>query len=247
MSKRRFSVLAIGFSVLVGLLVILLAVNSLRRSSHIVLPRPESSSSEEGNGSGSDGIVRLEVTPDTVQAVIATLSRPERYGRILRLESFWSGGSAVTQVSVRVDGDWSRTDLTRPSKQVRHTITDGKTTWIWYNSERNVYTAAAGDISPDEEQQIPTYEDILLLDPESITQADYRSLGDIPCVYVETAESENGYVQRYWVSVETGLLAGAERLQNGETVYRMSEQADETVSVSEADFKLPDGTALRND
>ena len=47
-------------------------------------------------------------------------------------------------------------------------------------------------------------------------------VSDVRCIYVETAEDEWGYAQRYWVSVDTGLLVVAERLQKGETVYRMA-------------------------
>ena len=60
----------------------------------------------------------------------------------------------------------------------------------------------------------------------------------------ETAEDAWGYAQRYWVSVDTGLLVVAERLQKGETVYRMAAlEADQTAPPAET-FTLPDGTDL---
>ena len=109
--------------------------------------------------------------------------------------------------------------------------------------KRQVYETAAGDIDPDAEQRLPTYEDILSLPVEDIAAADYRTFSDIPCLYVETGERD-GYVQRYWVSVESGLLVGAEKLQNGETVYRAAERPEESPAVATADFTLPDGTVL---
>ena len=79
---------------------------------------------------------------------------------------------------------------------------------------------------------------------EQIIQADYRMVSDVRCIYVETAEDDWGYVQRYWVSVDTGLLVVAERLQKGETVYRMAAlEADQTAPPAET-FTLPDGTDL---
>ncbi len=78
-----------------------------------------------------------------------------------------------------------------------------------------MFSGPAGDISPDAEQAIPTYEDVLALPPEHIAQADYRMVSDVRCIYVETAEDDWGYTQRYWVSVDTGLLVVAERLQDG--------------------------------
>ena len=99
-------------------------------------------------------------------------------------------------------------------------------------------------LTQDAEQGILTYEDILALPPERIAAADYRALEGVNCIYVETAEDDWGYVQRYWVSVDTGLLVVAERLQKGETVYRMAAlEADQTAPPAET-FTLPDGTDL---
>ena len=245
MGKRRFNAISIGFAVLILLTVALLGANSLRRSSHIVLP-PAGSASSAGTETpnGSQATTRIEVRPDTVQAAIATLSRPESYGRVLTAEYFWSGGSASTQAVVKVSGGFCRVDLTGLDGRVRHSVTDGRKTWIWYDSERSAYETAAGDIDADAEQRLPTYEDILSLPVEEIAAADYRSFSDIPCLYVETGEDGWGYVQRYWVSVESGLLVGAEKLQHGETVYRAAQRPEESPSVTTEDFTLPDGTAL---
>ena len=170
------------------------------------------------------------VSPETVQAAIATLHRPETYSRSVTVEYLWSGGSSSTEMSVFVSGGWTRTDRTMADGQVRHTFTNGEGTYIWYNSESDVFSGPAGTISPDMEQAIPTYEDVLALQPERIAQADYRMVSDVRCIYVETAEDDWGYTQRYWVSVDTGLLVVAERLQEGETVYRMASlTADQSV------------------
>ena len=68
----------------------------------------------------------------------------------------------------------------------------------------------------------PTYESILDLPVEDIAAADYRSVSDVNCIYVETVQDPEGYTQRYWVSVETGLLVASERLLEEETIYRMA-------------------------
>ena len=159
-------------------------------------------------------------------------------------EYLWNGGSSTSEITVSASGGWSRTDRTLPDGQTRHAITNGETTYIWYNSETDVFTGPAGEISPDAEQTIPTYEDVLALAPEQIAQADYRMVSDVRCIYVETAEDDWGYVQRYWVSVDTGLLAVAERLQDGETVYRMAALTVDETAPDAKTFTLPDGTAL---
>ena len=246
MEKRRVSRVAVGFIVLVVLVIVLMFSNSLRRSSRITLPPAGSAAGETGQdpSAGGAGLDVIAVTPETVQAAIATLDRPEQYSRVIRVEQFWNGGSGSFETTVTVSGRWTRTDRVLADSQTRHTITDGETTYIWYGAEEDVFIAPAGNISPDDEQAIPTYEDILELPAEIITAADYRAASGVNCIYVETAEDGSGYSQRYWVGVETGLLVASERLLDGETIYRMASLTAD-LSVPPADrFLLPDGTVL---
>ena len=224
MEKRKMNRVAIGFIILVVMVLVLMFSNSLRRSSRITLPAENSTSgqTDPDASAGEDALTVIAVTPETVQTAIATLARPEQYSRAIRVEQVWSGGSGSFETTVTVSGRWTRTDRTLSDGQVRHTITDGETTYIWYNSESTVYSGPAGEITPDDEQAIPTYETILELPVEDIAAADYRSVSDVNCIYVETVEDPDGYTQRYWVGVETGLLVASERLLEGETIYRMA-------------------------
>ena len=243
--KRTQKLVTWGIVILVVLVVLLMLVSNLRRSSRVVLP--DTNTSAEGGGdlpAEGGALTVVEVTPETVQAAIETLHRPEAYSRTVTVEYLWTGGSGTIELSTAVSAPWTRVDRTLPDGQVRHTVTNGETTYIWYNSESDVFSGPAGDISPDAEQAIPTYEEVLALPPEQIAQADYRMVSDVRCIYVETAEDDWGYVQRYWVSVDTGLLAVAERLQDGETVYRMAALTVDETAPDAKTFTLPDGTAL---
>ena len=222
MEKRKLNRITAGFIVLVVMVLILMFSNSLRRSSHITLPEEGSSpgqTEDDTNASGGDALTVIAVTPETVQTAIETLTRPRQYSRVIRVEQLWDGGSGSFETTVTVSGRWTRTDRSLSDGQVRHTITDGEITYIWYGSESSVYSAPAGDITPDDEQAIPTYETILDLPVEDIAAADYRSVSDVNCIYVETVQDPEGYTQRYWVSVETGLLVASERLLEGETIW----------------------------
>ena len=77
-----------------------------------------------------------------------------------------------------------------------------------------------------------------------VTAAGYEEREDQPCVYVE-AGTELGYTERYWISVDSGLLVAAETEKDGEVVYAMTARdvvspLDETQGI----FVLPDGTVL---
>lgn len=246
MDKRNLNWITWGFIVLTVLAAFLMLSGTLHRTSHITLPAPGDSQGQtaEDPDTNNDMLTVVEVLPETVQAAIETLSRPENYRRTITIEQFWNGGSGTYEITVTVSGPWTRTDRTMPDGRVRHTITGEGTAYVWYNNEETVYTAPAGEITADNEQSIPTYEDILELPVEEIAAADYRAASGLNCIYVETAQSAEGYTLRYWVSVDTGLLVAAEKLLDGSPVYRMGAPAVDQTETAAADFTLPDGTVL---
>ena len=245
MDKQKLNWVTWGFFILGIVVMGVMLSGSLRRSSHITLPPPgaELEESASNNPPADNMLMVVEITPQPGPAAISSLHRPERYRRTVTVEQIWDGGSGIYETSVTVSGNWTRTDRTLPNGQTRHTITDGQGTYIWYNEEDRVYFAPTGSISADAEQFMPTYEDILGLPTEKILTADYRTLLNIHCIYVEAAEQE-GSTLRYWVSVETGLLIAAERLIGEETVYRMGAPTLEEAEPAMEDFTLPDGTMV---
>ena len=245
--KRRFNFITFAFFALLLLVVLFLVRIAVHRPPAVTLP--PTAETESGDGQASDtqveAIRRVEVTPETVQRVIERLARPESYRRTITVARYWSEGSGESVVETGTAGAWTRLDETRDDL-TRHVITcagEEKRSWVWYGDSRRVYAGAAA-LSADEEQSIPTYEDVLLLDPTSIAAADYRALEEVNCIYVETAPDAGGYVARYWISVDTGLLVSAERLQNGTLVYSMTGLSVNKTAPDAAAFTLPGGEIL---
>lgn len=242
MDKRWRDRITVAFLMVTVAVIAVMLSGTLYRVPRITLP---SGQQPLGPATGTgEALAVVEVTPETVQTAIATLSRPQEYRRTVTVEQLWAGGSGTYEAAAAVSGGWTRTDRTLSGGRVRHVVTDGETTYIWYDSETVVYTVPAGDISADDEQTIPTYEDILELPAAAIAAADYRTISGVNCIYVETAEDPAGYVLRYWVSVDTGLLTVSERLLDGEPVYRMAALSLDQELPTAADFTLPDGTVL---
>ena len=217
------------------------------RTEHIQLPEPgASSSSQEGGGSSQSAELfqRVEVTPQTVQSVIRTLERSTSYYWELTVETFWTGGSSATSVQTWVDGGWSHTRQVLPSGLIRHDLISEDTVYYWYEGSSDYLTAPAEGGSADLAQHIPTYEDVLDLDKDTITQTGYERRDVWPCVYLQVQVSDT-VVERYWISTDTGLLVSAEREQNGQLVYRMTAYTQvQTPCPTTASFALPDGTEL---
>ena len=245
MKKRRVSLIGAAFAVLIVLVLVFLLRLTAHRPPAVVLPETEGAQSGSGVilDEGRGAIQRVEVTPQTVQRVIECLARPENYSRTLTIERYWSGGSGLTSAAVYTAGGWTRVDVAEDGAETRHVITGDGRSWIWYGSDGRVFTGAAA-LSADEEQSIPTYEEILLLDTGRIASADYRTLGEVNCIYVETAQDASGYAERYWVSVDSGLLVASERDDGNRLIYRMMGLDVDIGGAEEQEFRLPNGEFL---
>ncbi len=210
-------------------------------------PQPAESETPQPGGQLADGILLVEVNQKTVQSVIATLTRPESYYREVTLETYWGQeGKATATAQVWVDGGFTRVDTALHGGILEHTIVGDGKRYRWYNNDWDYFTTNAGEKDADLMQKIPTYEDVLALNPEEITDAGYETRGGLACVYVEVAEDELGYRERYWVSVEQGLLVSAETVKDEKIVLKMEAYSVEIPVRSGVSFTLPDGTVLHS-
>lgn len=206
----------------------------------ITLPTPaptDQSVTDEEQALG----VRVEVTPETVQGVIAAMSRLGSYSRTVTTTL----GETAFTAQVQTDGAWTRSVLTAPNGPAVHTLVGPEQVWRWYEGDREAASWPAEEGSRDlEGQRIPTYEDVLVLDKETITAAGYQEKNGASCVYVEVAVPELTQVERYWVSADSGLLWCAETESGGEIVWSMTASLPETPLPGGTEFALPDGTVL---
>ena len=199
-----------------------------------------------GQPGESDGpFIRIEVTPKTVQSVIATLNRPRSYYRELSLE-LWADAetSAVTTAQVWVDDGWTRSSVTMPGGRIQHNLVGGEEHWLWYEGDEAALVFPAEKSVSDTVQRIPTYEDVLELPQRLITAAGYESYAGTDCVFVEIERTELNSRERYWISVSDGLLMAVERVKDDLVVYRMTARSTVSPAPLDSSFALPDGTVL---
>lgn len=245
--KKRMVMAVVIVAVVVLAVLYSFCLNLFAPTPHLELPDPDASQSVNpvGQESGEpDGVV-VEVTPQTVQSLIASLERYESYRRTVTVEYFGGGQSlGVVTAQVWADGGWTRTSAALSSGVVENAVVGEGTLWLWYDSGPKVYAGPADERAADLTQRLPTYEDVLELKRTDITAAGYEERDGQPCVYVEAAGPLDS-VERFWVSVNSGLLVAAETEKDGEVVYAMS--AGDVVSpLDQTDgiFVLPDKTAL---
>lgn len=217
------------------------------RAPHIALPTPGTQSPSSPSGSSTNTQL-LEVTPGTVQAVIATLDRSSSYYRQLSVQTFWDGGSGTTSVQTWTDDGYTHVRALLPTGQVRNSIqTPEGTLYYWYVGGSAVLIAPADSLSEDLAQRIPTYEDVLALDTANISDAGYVDYEGHPCIFVETRSSEQEYIERYWIGVDSGLLVAAQTWKAEQVIYSVNaSSAIQTPCPASASFRLPDGTVLHS-
>lgn len=202
---------------------------------------------QPGQTAGGDQLQRVEITPETVQTVIAqTLKRPETYSRTVTVTTYRGDGTADAQTSrVYVSGGWSRTETDLSGGGIRYTIVGEGMVYRWYDGDRKAVSWPAEEDSADVEgQRIPTYEDVLALETSAIVAAGYETRGGVSCILVETGEGTLGYRQRYWISVSSGLLQAAEILEGDRLIYQMTAGEADLSGENARRFALPDGTLL---
>ena len=247
MDKGHRNLLAVLVAVVMAVaLFSAFSINLFRQTPAVILPSlpPVATDTVPDQGEAGD-YRRVEVTLDTVQQVVATLERPDSYSRTVNIEMVGGAGDtgAIT-ATVTVDGGWTMSQLTLPDGRVCHSIVGEGKRYVWYDNQRRWQEYDASERSADLAQRLPTYEDILAVDRERIVEAQYVLTGALPCLYVVVEEPELGYLESYWVSVDTGLLVRSESSKNGEVFYRMSGYTVEAPAAPGLSFALPDGTEL---
>lgn len=247
MDRGHRNLLAVLIALVIGAaLFSAFSVNLFHQTPAVVLPTivptPDATVTPGHDAGDYD---RVEVTTDTVQAMIATLERPDSYERTVTVETLGEDGVfGVTTAWVVVDDGWTQVEATLPDGRVCHSIIGDGKRYVWYDREDHWSEYPAQERTADLTQRLPTYEDVLDLPRDSIVETTYALSGSLPCIYVAVSEPELGYVEGYWVSVDTGLLVHAESAKEGETFYRMSGYTVETPAARGRSFALPDGTLL---
>ena len=252
MGANKTVILSIAAAVLIAA-VVLFALNYPRlkpEDTEVRLPDVPVSEAGDKNGDGADNASAspegLTVSPDNVREVIKVLSRAESYHRVLKAESFWSGGSAEYSIETWAGPEGVRVVSRRTGEdEAKNFLLLGTTLYVWYGNERNYYKTEVGGLVGDAEhladefQMIPTYEDVLALKKSDIADAGYAVLDGTRYIFVKTVKDSLGNEDSFYISLETGLLEMAETVNNGETVYRMETESTELELPASSVFALP--------
>ena len=204
---------------------------------------PETTALPTSSGGGEIGGATLAaVTPETVQAVVATLARPDSYSRRLLVSSYWEGGSRSWMIQV-----WEKNGATRiritsqeAGEADKNLLLKEGEVCIWYGDGPEIYRAeAAKTLSAEILQMIPSCEDLLSLDQKRIEDAGYVNLYGTWRIMAAVREKPTDSLMTYYVSTETGPLEAAERREGDKLVYRMTAEQADLAAPDDEMFLLP--------
>lgn len=203
----------------------------------------------KGELSGEDistDFVQVSVTPKTVQNVIATIERRPSYTGTVTMRMHYDDQVSLSESTVWVDGEWTRVMTSLPNQTMgnQHTIVGGEMAYRWYDYDRAVSQWYASENTADIAQRIPSYHDVLELDVDQISAAGYVEKNGYNCIYVETFLDGLNYWEKYWVSVDTGLLVWAETYYNDQLILQVESGANDQASLTGREFTLPNGKVL---
>lgn len=242
-NRARFLTLCVASALLLAAIVLLAQRFGWFRpaTAPVILPQTTASLPRDERPQ-TGGPMTAEVTPETVQAVVATIVRPDSYSRSLRVESFWAGGGQAWNVQV-----WQKSGVTR----IRLETEDGSqpvkllqaergavTVWQEGRAQDAVTYTSADPALADALQMLPTYEDLLELQPSQLEAAGYVQLNGAWRIMASVREEPTGYRMLYYISIETGLLEEAERWDGDTLLYRMTAETADLAAPEDELFRL---------
>ena len=248
--KRIIGITVFGVLFIAVVIGIMLLISYLSRDNDAIpLPEPPTSV-EPSDVTQPDTLNRVEVTRDNIQANVSSLSRPETYTRNVRIETYWDGGKAEYLIGIAVADGVTSLQILQPSGIEKRIIITADSLYIWYKGDKVPYKGAIGSQgdeyrTADEWQMLVTFEELLELSPNDIISAGYTEFDGQDCMFAEYLSPLLGYTRKYYVSIDIGLITGAEEYdETGALVYVMTSGECLVGEASPTAFVLPDGSNL---
>ncbi|MBQ1251057.1 MAG: hypothetical protein IIY00_05615 [Clostridia bacterium] len=215
---------------------------------HIVLPGRDGQDVTVETETYAENLAMLQaVTVDrtNIKKLIGAMQRPESYHLVVGTTLYHSGGQTTTGADGYVSGGrYKSVVYDAVGGGARHCLIYGEDAYIWSQSSPGVFAGKAGSFTGDNSLWIPTYELLLELEDDAVLSADYALYGDEYCLAVETLDPLSGNRILYYISVEHGLLVGAQSFEGETLVYALTAEVLPLIEDPNTIFRLPDGTVI---
>lgn len=151
----------------------------------------------------------ISVNPETVQAVLKTIYRPENYTAVYSTTWHYDSTQLSTYTNIYARGGAVKIETLDSYGQIdTYYLTDGKILCFWEDKSLILTTVSMGERGTDNPARIPTYESIFDSDKSDILSAAYEIHDGRPYVVLLTGGPV--YDTTWWISLDTGLMHRAE-------------------------------------
>ncbi len=189
--------------------------------------------------------VRLDVTPSNVQSVVRELARPAEYYVESKSSLFYDGKTVTYPRRRWVKNSVSRVDIYNYyGNLTMSAIIDAENAYYWYGGASRYITLPKGNFDAENEQMMMDYTDLLELPSHAIKNAYLVRYEGETCIYTE-ALRDDGTVEKYWISVNDGLLRQGQMLRENEVVYSFLQMKLDVAPQNDDYFTLPDRTVVK--
>jgi hypothetical protein len=186
----------------------------------------------------------ISITVNNVQDVIRSLDRPVIYSLYVQSTLYYDNSSTNRVCRQYVKNEYSRVDDYGSGTGIKACSIFGKSGYYtWKYGDSTYYHAAQPQGRADMLAMLPTYEEVLKLKPEEITEAKIKNLNYEPCIQI-SAKKNAQYSYTYVISTQTGLLAQATYYKNGEKIREVTTSGFSEDVPDDSFFELPDGTSI---
>ncbi len=245
MSKKPLSFFKLSL-IAIGAVLAFVLLFSFFGSWHLSPDLPELPEEvQEGEGAENPDYVRLEVNRGNVKSVVEALNRPKSYYVESKCELFYDDKSAPFLRRRWVKEGVSRVDvLNSYGNLTMSLILNNENAYYWYAGSARYVTLPKGEFKPENEQMMMDYTDLLALPDDSIQSAYLVRYEGEMCIYAE-AKKGSGNTEKYWISVNDGLLRLGQVLEGDKVVVSVSALAINTDVQTDDHFTLPDKTVIK--
>lgn len=211
--------------------------NKLRPSDSSSLEMPKANS-EPAFESLAEGEL-LSVEKETVSAVVTGLVRPVNYVWQSTVEYRSGDSRLVLDCSQYVKGDRARLESYVGSKRQALYITDGRTLYSYGKGSAKPYKSAVNMGTDYDTLLCIARAGIALPDDINKINATYLTVLDGEyAVFFEVADDEIGILEKFWLSLDSGVPLRAESYIDGKMCYLLKTVSFENTEPSDDIFKV---------
>ena len=246
MKKRSTTALiAAMFVVVVGIFISFFLSANQNDSYLITLPgrgSAEIDTSHDIGESNREQVQTIGVNAENIQAVVASLQRPETYHCQIFTVYYFRDTQATIKSELWKQGDLIRiSQFQADGEPAQQTLITRDWVYLWGDGTTcRRYARQENDM--DLYSRIPSYEDLIEMDRSQILTGELRERDGVLCLYAETQDALTGETEQWYILVENGLLLQASGNVEGANTYTSYMTALQLETPSEDLFVLPDGT-----